>query len=176
MAEPILSIVNEDDFSAEPPSHEEIEFDHIIKFDISLLNQAARGEHLAWALSGVINSIMRRYGRPNTPRLKPQQREQFLDAITSAHLKADKILPPLCSPSTIYIGIDALVDFVIYHAAGDEQRAAWYSDMYRDMHAYARIRRNVLENASLAEEIGERAEKCRSKMDEEDVHDATYLS
>ena len=50
MAELLLPDVD-DDFSPDPPAHEEIEFDHAIEFDISLLNQAARGEHLAWALS-----------------------------------------------------------------------------------------------------------------------------
>ena len=33
----------DDDFSPDPPAHEEIEFDHAIEFDISLLNQAAPG-------------------------------------------------------------------------------------------------------------------------------------
>ena len=50
MAELLLPDVD-DDFSPDPPAHEEIEFDHAIEFDISLLNQAARDEHLAWTLS-----------------------------------------------------------------------------------------------------------------------------
>jgi hypothetical protein len=50
-------------------------------------------------------------------------------------MKADKILPPLCSPPTIFIGIEAVVDLVVYHTAEDEQRAVWCPDMYHDMHA-----------------------------------------
>ena len=53
MAELLLPDVD-DDFSPDPPAHEEIEFDHAIEFDISLLNQAARDEHLAWALSSAM--------------------------------------------------------------------------------------------------------------------------
>jgi hypothetical protein len=58
----------------------------------------------------------------------------------------------------------ALADIVSYWAAEDEQRAAWPQDMYLDMYAYARILRTELHNISLAEEIGERAEKRRSDL------------
>ena len=98
-----------------------------------------------------MDSIMTRYGPPNGPRLKPQQRDRLLNAITSADMKADEILPLLCSPSTIYIDIEPLVDLVSYHAAEDEQRAVWCSNIYHDMHAYAWSFRDVLHNVSLAE-------------------------
>jgi hypothetical protein len=161
MAELSLNYVDED-FSPDPPAHEEIEFDHIIEFDISLLNQAARGEHLAWALSSVMSSIMTRYGRRNSPRPSHRQRDRLLAAITSAYLTADRTLPPLCRRSKIFAGMEALAGIVAYWAAEDEQRAASSRDTYNDMYAYARIFRNDLHNLSLAEEIEERAEKRRS--------------
>jgi hypothetical protein len=89
MAELLLNDVD-DDFSSDPPSHEEIEFDHVIEFDISLLNQAARGEHLAWALSSAMASIMSRCGRRNGLRPSHRQRDHLLAAITSAYLTADR--------------------------------------------------------------------------------------
>ena len=74
MAELLLNYADED-FSPDPPTQEEIEFDHVIEFDISLLNQAARGEHLAWALSSAMSSIMSRCGRRNGPRPSDRQRD-----------------------------------------------------------------------------------------------------
>jgi hypothetical protein len=164
VAEPLLTIVDGDDFEPDLPTPEEIEFDHIIEFDISLLNQAARGEHLAWALSGAMHSVMLRYGRRNGPRPSDRQRDRLLEAITSAYVTADRILPPLCKRSKIFAGLEALAGIVVYWAAGDEQRAAWPRDTYSDMCAYARIFRNELHNISLAEEIEERAEKRRSTV------------
>jgi hypothetical protein len=161
MAELSLNYGDED-FSLHPPSHEEIEFDHIIEFDISLLNQAARGEHLAWALSSAMASIMSRCGRRNGLRPSDRQRDRPLAAISSAYLTADRTLPPLCRRSKIFVGMEALAGIVAYWAAEDEQRPAWPRDTYSDMYAYARIFRNNLHNVSLAEEIEERAEKRRS--------------
>ena len=152
----------DEDFSPDPPTHEEIEFDHVIEFDISLLNQAARGEHLAWALSSAMSSIMSRYGRRNGPRPSDRQRDRLLAAITSAYLTADRTLPPLCRRSMIFAGMEALAGIVAYWVQDDEQRAAWPRDAYIDMHAYARIFRNELHNISLAEEIAERAHRRRS--------------
>jgi hypothetical protein len=163
MAELLLNDVDED-FSPDPPTHEEIEFDHVIEFDISLLNQAARGEHLAWALSTAMSSIMTRYRRRNGLRPTDRQRDRLLEAITSAYLTADRMLPPLCRRSMIFTGMEALAGIVAYWAAEDEQRAAWPRDAYSDMCAYARIFRNQLHNISLAEEIEERAEKRRSAI------------
>jgi hypothetical protein len=85
MAEPSLNYVDED-FSPDPPTHEEIEFDHVIEFDISLLHQAARGEDLAWALSSAMASIMTRYRRRNGLRPSDRQRDRLLAAITSAYV------------------------------------------------------------------------------------------
>jgi hypothetical protein len=156
MAELQLNDVD-DDFSPDPPSHEEIEFDHIIEMDISLLNQAARGEHLAWALSTAMSSIMSRYRRRNGLRPSDRQRERLLAAITSAYLTADRTLPPLCRRSRIFAGMEALAGIVAYWAAEDEQRAAWHPHIYIDMCAYVRIFRNDLHNISLMEEIASRA-------------------
>ena len=154
----------DDDFSTDPPSYEEIQFDHIVELDISLLNQAARGEHIAWALSSVMSSIMTRYGRCNGPRPSHRQRDRLFDAINSAYLTAGRILPPLCRRSTIRSGMEALAHIVAYWAAEDEQRASWDSDTYLDTCAHARIFRNMLHNISLTEEIEERAEKRRSQI------------
>ena len=93
-----------------------------------------------------------------------RQRDRLLDAVTSVHQTAGQVLPPLCSPSLIHTGMDALADIVLYWAAEDEQRAAWPRDTYLEMCAYARIFRNQLHNISLAEEIAERAEKRRSHV------------
>jgi hypothetical protein len=87
MAELALNIVDGDDFEPDPPTWEEIEFDHIIEFDISLLNQAARGEHIAWALSSVMHSIMTRYGRGNGPRPSHRQQDRLLD------VSSDQVVP-----------------------------------------------------------------------------------
>jgi hypothetical protein len=76
-------------------AHEKIEFDHAIEFDMSLLNQAARGEHLAWALSSAIASIMSRRGRRDGLRPIDRQRDRLLVAITSAYLTADSALPAI---------------------------------------------------------------------------------
>jgi hypothetical protein len=158
------SVAGHNSIEPDPPSHEEIVFDHIVEFDIGLLNQAARGEHLAWALSSVISSIMARYGRRNAPRPSHCQRDRLLTAITSAYLTADRTLPPLCRRSKILDGMIGLAGIVAYWAAQDEQRADWPQDMYLDMCAYARIFRNELHNISLAEEIEERAERRRSQI------------
>ena len=163
MAELSLNYVDEE-FSPDPPTQEEIELDHVIESDISLLNQAARGEHLAWALSSAMSSIMSRCARRSALKPSDRQLERLLAAITSAYLTADRTLPPLCRRSKIFAGMEALAGIVAYWAADDEQRAAWPWDLYIDMCAYARILRNEFHNISLAEEIAERAEKRRSSV------------
>ncbi|ANY83003.1 hypothetical protein BB934_32845 (plasmid) [Microvirga ossetica] len=154
----------DEDFSPDPPTHEEIGFDHIVEFDISLLNQAARGEHIAWALSSAMASIMSRYRRRNGLRPYQRQRDRLLAAITSAYLTADRTLPPLCRRSMIFTGMEALAGIVTYWAADDEQRAVWPRDTYADTCAHARIFRNQLHNISLAEEIEERAHRRRAEV------------
>ena len=163
MAELALNYGDED-FSPDPPTHEEIEFDYVIEFDISLLNQAARGEYLAWALSSVMASIMSRYRRRNGLRPNDRQRDRLLAAITSAYLTAARMLPPLCRRSKIFSGMEALAGIVAYWAAEDEQRAIWRPHTYIDMCAHARILRNELHNISLAEEIAERAHQRRAQL------------
>jgi hypothetical protein len=153
----------DDDFEPDPPTRDEIEFDGDIEHIICLLNQAARREHLAWALSGAMHSVMLRYGRRNSPRPSDQQRARLLEAIGSAYLTADRTLPPLCRRSKIFVGMEALAGIIVYWASDDEQRVAWPRDAYLDMCAYARIFRNELHNISLAEEIEDRAEKRRTK-------------
>jgi hypothetical protein len=163
MAELLLNNVD-DDFAPDPPTHEEIEFDHIVEMDICLLNQAARGEHLAWALSSAMASIMTRYRRRNGLRPCPRQRDRLLAAITSAYQTADRMLPPLCRRSKIFAGMEALAGVIAYWVADDEQRADWHPHVYADMCAHARILRNELHNISLSEEIEERAGKRRSQV------------
>jgi signal transduction histidine kinase len=163
MAELALNY-DDEDFSPDPPSWEEIEFDYTIESILGLLNQAARGENLAWALSSAMSSIMSRCGRRNAPRPNDRQRDRLLAAITAAYLTADRTLPPLSRRSRIFVGMEALAGIVAYWAAADEQRATWLRDAYSDMYAYARIFRNELHNLSLAEEIEERAEKRRSSV------------
>ena len=129
----------DEDFSPDPPTHEEIEFDHVIEFDISLLNQAARGEHLAWALSSAMASIMSRYGRRNGLRPSDRQRDRLLAAITSAYLTADRTLPPLCRRSRIFAGMEALAGIVAYWAQTMSSGPHGARDAYIDMYAHARI-------------------------------------
>ncbi|WP_114944811.1 hypothetical protein [Microvirga calopogonii] len=163
LAELFLDYADED-FSPDSPSWEEIDFGYTIESILGLLNQAARGEHLAWALSSAMYSVMLRSGRRNSPRPSDRQRDRLLVAIISACLTADRILPPLCRRSLIFTGMEALASIVAYWAAEDEQWATWPRDAYSDMHARARILWNVLHNISLAEEIEERAEKRRSSV------------
>ena len=151
-----------DDFEPAPPTWDEIDFDYTIESIIGLLDQAARGEHLAWALSSAMASIMSPYRRRGGLRPSHRQRDRLLASVTAAYLTADRTLPPLCRRSIIFTGMEALAGLVAYWAADDEQRAAWPRDAHIDAHAYARIFRNVLHNISLAEEIEERAEKRRS--------------
>jgi hypothetical protein len=162
MAELLLNDVDED-FSPDPPTWDEIDFDYTIESIVGFLNQAARGEHLAWALSSAMASVMSPYRRRNGLRPSHRQRDRLLAAISSAYLTADRTLPPLCRRSKIFAGMDALASIVAYWAAEDEQRSAWPRDTYLDKCAHARIFRNDLHNISLAEEIEERAEKRRSK-------------
>jgi hypothetical protein len=162
MAELLLNDV--DDFSPDPPSYEEIEFNHIVEMDISLLDQAARGEHLAWALSTAMSSIMSRYRRRNGLRPSDRQRDRLLAAITAAYVTADRTLPPRCRRSKILAGMEALAGIVAYWAAEDEQRATWPRDTYLDMCAHALILRNELHNVSLIEEIADRAHQRRAHV------------
>jgi hypothetical protein len=163
MAELFLNYADED-FSPDPPTHEEIEFDGTIEHIICLFDQAARGEHTAWALSSAMYSVMLRSERRNGLRPSHRQRDGLLASITSAYLTADRMLPPLCRRSRIFAGMEALAGIVAYWASDDEQRATWPRDAYLDMCAHARIFRNELHNLSLAEEIEERAERRRSNV------------
>jgi hypothetical protein len=159
VAEPLLTIIDGDDFEPDLPSAEAIELDGTVEHIISLLNQAGRGEHTAWALSNAMASIMSRSGRRKGPRPSLTQRDRLLQAIGLAYLKANDILPPLCRRSRILGGLEALAGLVLWWAEGDEQRASWHPHAYVNLCAYARIFRNDLHNVSLAEEIEERAEK-----------------
>lgn len=156
------SVITSHDVASSAASREEV-VANVVEFIIGLLEQAARGQHTAWALSEAMASIMARHARRADLRPSHRQQDRLLAAINSVYLTAGRILPPLCRPSLIHTGMGALADIVAYCAADDEQRAAWNPDAYRDTFAYARIFRNMLHNISLAEEIEDRRAKRRAQ-------------
>ncbi len=145
-------------------SHEERALDQVVESVIGLFEQAARGQHTAWALSEAMASIMSPRHQCSGLMLNDRQRERLLGAIAAAHGKAIDTLPPLCRRSKITVGMEALAGLVVYWAESGKQRAAWPRDGYIDLQATARILRNDLHNLSLLEGIEERAHRRRAQV------------
>ena len=140
------------------------ELDNTVESILTLLYQAARGQHIAWALSEAMASIMSPRRQYSQSRLNHRQRDKLLNAIASVYLRARDTLPGHCRRSRVSAGIEALAGIVSYWAASDKERAEWHPHMYPDLVAHARILRNELHNLCLSEEIAERAEKRRSAV------------
>lgn len=121
------------------------------------LEQAARGDFTAYALSGAMASVARHYRNINLGRISPAQRDELLFAVARAHLAAIEHLPTSYSREQINAGMQALTGQVMVWAESPERSAERGQHALADLDAYARMFRNDLHNMSLCEEIEHRA-------------------
>ena len=140
-------------FAGDPPGQEEIDVGHKVAFVCGLLDQAARGQHTARALSEAFASVANRSATPITC----SQAQELRTAAERARLGAHCHLPPNYRRSAIELGMQA-VAFQIdrWRLTGAELRLISHPDAL-DAAACARIFRNDCHNIALCEEIADRA-------------------
>jgi hypothetical protein len=132
---------------------------YVVDHIAALLNQAARGEEMAWAFSSAMASIMcpRRRKLP----LAADEKDRLLRALLWAHATAAARLPVSYDRARLNAGVAALANIIaVWAEFTDERRnrqSAWLDN------AQARILRNDLHNFSLIEEIAERV-KARQEQ------------
>ena len=142
-------------FEAEQQTRAESALDYLVWDVQHSLEQAARGDHTAWALSNAMSSVAAHY-RDNTGPISMAQRDKLLSSVIRAQLGAIKHLPKSYSREQIDAGMQALAGQVMVWAETRERSTQRTQHALADLDAYARMFRNDLHNISLREEIDRR--------------------
>jgi hypothetical protein len=144
-------------FEPERPTREESELDcrvDRVRYD---LEQAARGDSTAWALSNAMESLDAHCRDTKDGPISAAQRDELLSAVIRAQLGAIKHLPKAYRRKQIATGMQALAGQVMLWAESRERSAQRSQHALADIDAYARMFRNDLHNISLRDEIDRRA-------------------
>jgi len=149
-------------FEPAQATREERDRDQRVDSVLGSLEQAVRGEHVAWTLSNAMESVARHY-RGNLPRITPEQRDPLLSAVVRAWLAAIEHLPISYPRDQIAAGMQALAGQVTVWAVTREQSSRRKAQALADLDAYARMVRNDLHNICLVEEIERRAWERREQ-------------
>ncbi|KAA2235582.1 hypothetical protein [Salinarimonas soli] len=145
--------------------------DDQVLFLLQMLEQAARGEHLAWALEGAARVIMRQH---RVSVITVLDRERMLDVLDAVHFRALTDLPSLL-PAMLLNGMAALQELVVLWSDPPHVSERRDRDRIRDVEGMARILRNTLDSIVAVEEALERAD-ARAKRAGNVVHLAAYRS
>ena len=128
------------------------------------LQQAARGDFTAGALSNAMSAVAAHYRDAKTGPISSAQRDELLSAVIRAQLGAIKHLPKSYSRDQIDAGMQALAGQVMVWAEICERSTQRTQHALADLDAYARMFRNDLHNMSMLEEIGRRAWERRERQ------------
>lgn len=146
-----------DDAGLPFPTREMLELTDIVSGALRDLEQAARGEHAAWALSGAFSVLVNRC--TGSTRIAEHDRDALLDAVERAHGTAACLLPIDYPRGQLRTGMTALKALVWRWAEDEQARAARPPGMMADLRAFARMLQNDLHNISLGEEVRDRASR-----------------
>jgi hypothetical protein len=135
----------------------ESDLDYCVEAVCHELDQAARGDFTAWALSNAMERVDLRYRSKKTGPISTEQRDKLLSSVIRAQLGAIKHLPKSYSREQIDAGMQALAGQVMLWAETRERSTQRTQHALADLSAYARMFRNDLHNISLRDEIDRRA-------------------
>jgi hypothetical protein len=135
--------------------------DYRVWFVVHQLEQAARGDCTAWALSNAMASAAAPTRKTAGP-ISTAQRDELLSAVVRAQLGAIEHLPESYPREQIDAGMQALVGQVMVWAETHEQSMKRRPGALADIDAYARMFRNDMHNISLFEDIKQRAWERRA--------------
>jgi hypothetical protein len=130
---------------------------------LQCLDQAARGQHVAWSLSNALESVGRHFRGTSAGPISKAQCDELLSAVVRAQLGAITHLPESYSREQIDAGMQALAGQVMLWAETPERSAQRRRHALADLGAYARMFRNDMHNVSLREEIDRRAWERREE-------------
>lgn len=139
-------------------SSEEIELAFRVDAIWRSLEQAARGDHIAWALSNAMASVEAHYQNRQV-KLSADQRVQLMSAVIRAHATATAHLPKSYNRNQINVGMEALATQVLLWAEATDRTARRHAHLLSDARAHARMFRNDLHNMSLSDEIETRSKE-----------------
>jgi hypothetical protein len=131
------------------------DLDYAVGQTVADLERVARGDHIAWVLSGAMARVDADYRK--TVPISNAQRDELLAAVVRAHLGAIEHLPKSYPRAQIDAGMQALAGQVMVWAETREKSALRKRHALIDIDAYARMFRNDMHNVSLLEEIERRA-------------------
>jgi|SRR5712664_2202653 len=149
--------VSESHFEAAQQPRAESDLDCCVDGVRHDLEQAARGDFTAWALSNALETVDVRYRSKKTGPISATQRDKLLSSVIRAQLGAIRHLPESYSREQIDAGMQALAGQVMVWAETHERSTKRRQHALADLDAYARMFRNDLHNISLREEIDRRA-------------------
>jgi hypothetical protein len=144
-------------FHTEQQTRAESDLDYRVHRVCCDLEQAARGDHTAWALSNAMASVDAHHQSTKTGPITPAQRDKLLLSVIRAQLGAIEHLPKSYSRKQIDRGMQALAGQIMLWAETCEESARRPPHVLADLRDYARMFRNDMHNISLRDEINRRA-------------------
>ena len=147
---------SEPHFEGEQQTRGQNELDYRVDRVRRDLEQAARGDFTAWALSNAMSAVEAHYRDAKIGSISSAQRDELLAAVIRAQLGAIEHLPKSYSREQIDAGMQALAGQVMVWAETRERSTQRTQHALADLDAYARMFRNDLHNISLREEIDRR--------------------
>ena len=137
--------------------------DAAVDSTLQCLDQAARGQHVAWSLSNALESVGRHFRDTRAGPISKAQCDELLATVVRAQLGAIVHLPESYPREQIDAGMQALAGQVMLWAEKPEISARRPRHALADLNAYARMLRNDMHNVSLREEIDRRAWERREQ-------------
>jgi riboflavin biosynthesis pyrimidine reductase len=137
-------------------SSEEIELDFRVDAIWRSLEQAARGDHIAWALSNAMASVDAHYQNRQLI-ISADQRVQLMSAVIRTHAIAAVYLPKSYNRNQIDAGMEAFATQIMLWAEAPDRTVRRHPHFLSDTRAHARMFRNDLHNMSLLDEIEARS-------------------
>ena len=154
---------SEPNAKTERPARSEDELDYCVEGVCHDLEQAARGDHTAWALSNAMATVDAHHQNTKVGPISAVQRDKLLFSVIRAQLGAIEHLPKSYNRKQIDRGMQALAGQIMLWAETREESARRPPHVLADLRDYARMFRNDLHNISIREEIDRRAWERRER-------------
>lgn len=136
------------------PTREKQDVENAVQSALQLLEQASRGDAVAWAISEALSTLSSRCCGPS--RIDEADLDALLDAISYAKFAGLCLLPSDFPREPLRIGLNAL-KALVWHWSEDEcERAHRPRGRLADLRALARLLQNDLHSLCLCEELEER--------------------
>lgn len=141
-----------------PPYRSRDDADCRVDFIVDELGHVLGGSNRPWHLSNAILGIQSGVTIRGS-MISSVQRDRILTALATARPAINELLQDQIAQKTHTACMDAVAGMVILWSESQDQRSARHPHVRTDLDAYTRILRNRAHDASLLEEIKDRADQ-----------------